>query len=179
MGEVKKRKYLPEKYPLRPEVKDIDKDKLVKMLISAFADEILAYYMYFTAAYALKGHASKRLESVFLDIAKDELDDHAKKLMDRLQDFDVDPPDFRDLWDLSKCKYPELPEDPYAVDEWLVAAVKAERCALEHYREIYDYVTNKDPVTEEIIEEIMRDEVEHETTFKTLLSKEGMKKLEG
>ena len=82
MSEVRKRKYLPEKYPLRPEVKDVDKDKLVKMLISAFADEVLAYYMYFTAAYAIKGHMSKRLESVFLDIAKDELDDHAKKLMD-------------------------------------------------------------------------------------------------
>ena len=177
MGEIKKYKYLPEEYPSRPEIKKLDKDKIVKMLLSAFADEILAYYMYFIAAYALKGHVSKKLESVFIDVGKDELEDHAKKLMDRLQDFDVDPPDFRDLWDLSKCKYPELPDDPYDVDAWLAAAVKAEICAIEHYREIYEYVSPNDPVTEEVIEDIIKDEAEHETIFRTLLSKKGAKKV--
>lgn len=79
------------------------------MLLSAFADEILAYYMYFIATYALKEYVSKGLESVFVDISKDELEDLAKKLMDRLQGFDGDPQGFRDLWNLSKYKYPELP----------------------------------------------------------------------
>jgi len=61
------------------------KIKIAKMLLSAFADEILAYYMYFIATYALKEYVSKGLESVFVDISKDELEDLAKKLMDRLQ----------------------------------------------------------------------------------------------
>lgn len=173
----KKYSNLPEKYPERPEIKNIDPGKLVNMLLSAFADEILAYYMYLIAGYALRGHVSKELEGVFNEIGKDELEDHAKKLADRLQDFDVDPPDFRDVWELSKCKYPELPDDAFNVDEWLLASVKAEKCALSHYREIFEYVFGKDPVTEEIIEDIIKDEAEHETIFRMLLSKEGVKKL--
>jgi len=43
---------------------------------------------------------------------------------------------------------------------------------------IYEYVSPKDPVTEEVVEEIMEDEAKHETIFRMLLSKEGLKKLE-
>ena len=96
---------------------------------------------------------------------------------DRLQSFDGDPLGFRDLWNLSKYKYPELPNDPYDVDTWLTAAVKAEACAIEHYREIYEYVSSNDPVIEEIIENIVKDEAEHETIFRTLLSKGRARKV--
>jgi hypothetical protein len=36
----------------------------------------------------------------------------------------------------------------------------------------------RDPVTEEIVEEILRDEVRHRTNLLNLLSKEGLKRLE-
>lgn len=178
MSEPKKYKHLPDKYPRREEIRGIDANTLVNMLLSAFADEILAWYQYYISAYAVKGNVSKELEDVFNEIAEDELNDHAKKLADRLQDFDVDPPDFRDLWQLSKCKQTELPEDPHDVDGFILAGVLAERCALNHYREIFQYVFGKDPITEEIIEDIIKDEAEHETIFRNLLSKEGLKKLE-
>lgn len=177
-SEPKKYRYLPEKIPAREEVRGIDSATLIKMLLSAFADEVLAWYQYYVSAYAIKGYISKELENVFKKIAEDELNDHAKMLADRLQDFDVDPPDFRDLWQLSRCKQTELPEDPYDVDGFLVASIIAERCALSHYREIFSYVFGKDPATEEIIEDIIKDEAEHETIFRSLLSKEGLKRLE-
>ncbi|MEM2006614.1 MAG: ferritin-like domain-containing protein [Sulfolobales archaeon] len=170
MSEPGKYVYKPSKYPLRPEVMGIDKEVLVNMLLSAFADEILAWYQYYVTAYALKGSVASELEEVFREVADDELNDHAKKLADRLQDFDVDPPDFRDLWQLSKCRQTELPKDPYDIDGFLEASVKAEECALEHYREIFQYVFGKDPVTEEIVEDIMKDEAEHETIFRNLKS---------
>lgn len=177
MSEPGKFKYKPDKYPERPEIRGIDVEKLVEMLLSAFADEILAWHQYYVSAYAIRGHLSTELEKIFKEIAEDELNDHAKKLADRLQDFDVDPPDFRDLWQLSKCKQTELPEDTHDVDGFLIAGILAEKCALEQYREIYMYVFGKDPVTEELIEEIIEDEAKHETIFRNLLSKEGLKKL--
>ncbi len=177
MSEPRKYEYKPKEYPERPEIRGIDVGKLVDMLLSAFADEVLAWYQYYLSAYAIRGHASTELEDVFKEIADDELDDHAKKLADRLQDFDVDPPDFRDLWQLSRCRQTELPSDPHDVDGFLAASVKAERCALEHYREIFSYVFGKDPVTEEIIEDIIKDEAEHETIFRNLLSKAGLERL--
>lgn len=170
------RKYLPDKMAPRFELREIDAEKLVQLLLSAFADEMLAHYMYLMASQAVRGSPSRvlELERVFLEIAKDELEDHAMRLLKRLQHFDVDPPDFRDLWELSRCKYPELPQDRFDIDAWLVAAVKAERCAIEHYREIYDYVKGRDPVTEDLVKNILKDEVEHETIFRSLLSREGL-----
>lgn len=178
MVEPRKYQNVPEKYPRRPEVVGVDVDVLVKHLLSAFADEILAWYQYYVSAYAVRGNVSTEIEDVFKEIGDDELNDHAKKLADRLQDFDVDPPDFRDLWQLSKCRQTELPADPHDIDGFLIASILAEKCALEHYREIFNYVFGKDPVTEEIIEDIIKDEAEHETVFRNLLSKNGLKKLE-
>ncbi|MEM0501889.1 MAG: ferritin-like domain-containing protein, partial [Ignisphaera sp.] len=86
MAEPKKYRYLPEKFPVREEVRGIDSATLVNMLLSAFADEILAWYQYYVSAYAVKGNISTELEDVFRKIAEDELNDHAKKLADRLQD---------------------------------------------------------------------------------------------
>lgn len=178
MSEPRKYEYLPARHPKRPEVLGLDTKVLVSHLLSAFADEVLAWYQYYISAYAVRGNVSVEIEDVFKKIGEDELEDHAKMLADRLQDFDVDPPDFRDLWQLSKCRQTELPRDPHDVDGFLIASVLAERCALEHYREIYNYVFGKDPITEEIIEDIIKDEAEHETMFRNLLSKDGLKKLE-
>ncbi len=178
LGEPSKYKYLPEKYPKRDELTGVDPDTLVKYLLSAFADEVLAWYQYYVSAYAVKGNISTKIEEIFRKIAEDELNDHAKKLADRLQDFDVDPPDFREIWQLSRCRQTQLPEDSHDIDGFLIAAVLAEKCAINHYKEIYKYVFGKDPITEEIIEDIIRDESEHETVFKNLLSKEGLKRLE-
>lgn len=178
MGEPRKYRYMPEKFPRRAEVTGIESSVLVNMLLSAFADEVLAWYQYYLSAYAIRGNLSTELEGVFKEVAEDELNDHAKKLADRLQDFDVDPPDFRDLWQLSKCRQTELPEDPHDVDGFIIAGILAERCALEHYRELFQYTHGRDPATEEIVEDIIRDEAEHETIFRNLLSKDGLRRLE-
>ena len=171
MSEPRKYKYMPEELPERPEIRDIDPKKIVDYLLSALADELLAFYHYRIAASALKGNLSEEIAEVFKKTAEDELEDHFEKLVNRLQDFDVDLPDFRDIWSLSRCRYPDLPEDPYDIDAWLKTGLEAEKCALEAYREIYDYVKDKDPVTEEMIEEIISDEAEHFTLFRDLLSK--------
>jgi Protein distantly related to bacterial ferritins len=94
-------------------------------------------------------------------------------IADRLQDFDVDPPkDITKLWDISGCKYPSIPSDPYDIDAWIEAAIKAEECAIGGYKKLYEYTHGKDPVTEELAEEILRDEVRHRTELRNLLTRE-------
>ncbi len=151
---------------------NVDKGKIVEMLLSAYADEWIAAYYYTLTAYTIKGPLSEEIGEHFLKEAEEELNKHARMIADRLQDLDVDPPrDIAKLWDISSCKYPPLPEDPYDVDAWLVAAVKAEECAISVYRKIFEYTHGKDPVTEELAEDILRDEVRHRTELKNLLSK--------
>lgn len=166
MSEPKKYKYIPKKLYERAEIRNLDKKKLVEYLLSAFADEVLAWYQYYISLYAVKGNVSSEIEEVFKKIAEDELNDHAKQLADRLQHFDVDPPDFRDLWNLSKCKQTELPEDPHDIDGFLIAAILAEECALKYYREIFQYVFGKDP----------KNESEHKIIFRNLLPEAICKK---
>jgi bacterioferritin len=160
-------------------VEPVDVKKLIDMLLSAFADEWVASYYYTLTAYAIQGHVSEEIAEHFLKEAEEEWGKHARMLADRLQDFNVHPPrQFTALWEISSCKYPKTPEDPFDIDGWLIAAIKAEECAIKTYRELYSFTHGRDPVTEEIAEEILRDEVRHRTNLLNLLSKEGLKRLE-
>ncbi|MFN3803444.1 MAG: ferritin-like domain-containing protein [Pyrobaculum sp.] len=152
----------------------VDKDEVVKRLLSAFADEWIAAYYYIYTAYVIRGPLSEEISEHFLKEAEEEINKHAKMIADRLQDFDVDPPsDFAKLWEISGCKYPPLPQDPYDIDGWIATAVKAEECAIAAYRELYRLTHGVDPVTEELAEEILADEVRHRTSLKNLLSKKA------
>ena len=175
MGEPPKYKYMPEELWTTPDLKGVDPKRVVDLLLAALADELLAFHQYMLTAYALKGPYSEEISEVFKKIAKDELEDHFTRIAERLQDFNVDIPDFRDFWSLSRCKQPPLPQDPYDLDAWLKAAIEAEECAISYYREIYDYVKDKDIRTEELIEHILTDEIEHYTLFKNLLTKAASK----
>lgn len=160
-------------------VEQIDVKKLIDMLLSAYADEWIAAYYYTLTAYAIQGHVSGEIAEHFLKEAEEEWGKHARMIASRLQDFNVHPPRlFTTLWELSKCKYPKLPEDPFDIDGWLIAAIKAEECAIRTYRELFAYTHGKDPVTEELAEDILRDEVRHRTELLNLLSRDGLKRLE-
>ncbi len=160
-------------------VEKIDMRKLVDMLLAAYADEWVASYYYTLTAYAIKGHNSEQISKHFLEEAEEEWKKHARMIANRLQDFDVDPPrDLAKLWEISGCKYPEVPSDPYDIDGWIIAAVMAEECAIKTYKELYAYTHGRDPATGELAEDILRDEVRHRTGLLNLLSREGLKRIQ-
>jgi len=154
--------------------REIDKGKLVEMLKKAYADEWIAGYYYKFIGYYVKGPFSEDIEELFTETAEEELREHTKMLADRLQQLGEDPPsDFKSLWELSPCKFPEIPQDPYNVQALLKAGVVAEECAIRAYRELYDYVHGVDPVTEEIARHLLSDETEHRTKFENMMAKQG------
>ena len=159
--------------------RNFDKDKLVEKLLSLFADEWIASYYYMYTALTVKGPYSNEVAELFMKEAKEEINKHAAMIAQRLQELDVDPPkDFRELYNISKCKYPELPKDPYDIDGFIIAAIKAEICAIQGYKDLYDFAHGPDPVTEELAEELIKDETRHRTELYNMLSKEGVKRLE-
>ncbi len=158
---------------------NLDRDKLVKKLLSLFADEWVAAYYYMYTAMAVKGPNSEEIAELFMREAKEEINKHANMIAQRLQELDVEPPkNFKELYDISGCKYPELPEDPYDIDGFIIAAIKAEICAIKGYKDLYDFVHGPDPVTEELAEELIKDETRHRTELYNLLSRDGVKRLE-
>ncbi|MCX8196035.1 MAG: ferritin-like domain-containing protein [Acidilobaceae archaeon] len=161
-------------------VKQVDEKRLSQALLAAYADEWVAGYYYTLTAYSIQGPVAGEIAENFLKEAKEELTKHAIMIAERLQSLEVElPRDFKALFEISRCKYPELPQDPFDVDGWLIAAIKAEECAIEGYKELYELTHGKDPVTERLAVELLEDEVRHRTELMSLLSEEGLKRLVG
>lgn len=147
-------------------------------LLSAYADEWIAGYYYMLTAELVQGHMSGVIAEEFRKEATEEITKHARMIAERLNELGVDPPkDFTKLWEISGCKYPELPEDNHDIDGFLIAAIKAEICAIKAYKELFDLTHGVDPATEELAEDLLRDEVRHRTEMVNLLSKEGLERL--
>lgn len=159
-------------------VKSVDLEKIKEKLLKAFADEWVAGYYYMLTAEIVQGPLSDVIADEFKKEAMEEISKHATAIAERLAELGVEPPrDFSKLWEISGCKYPPLPGDPFDVDGFIIAAVKAEICAIKAYRELYELTHGVDPVTEELAEDLLRDEVRHRTEMVNLLSREGLERL--
>lgn len=155
------------------ERREVSKEKVVELLKRAYADEWIAGYYYVFLGYFARGLFSEDIAELFTKVAKEELEEHTKMIADRLAQLDEDPPfDFRALWDLSTCKFPELPKDPYDAVSILKAGVEAEECAIKVYKELFEYVHCVDPVTEDVVRHILADEEEHRALFNNMLPKQ-------
>ena len=156
----------------------VDVEEVKRRLLSAYADEWIAGYYYMFTAEVIQGPNSGFIAEEFRKEAEEEITKHARMIAERLNELGVEPPrDFTKLWELSGCKYPPIPQDPHDVEGFIIAAVKAEICAIKAYKELYDLTHGVDPVTEELAEDLLRDEVRHRTELVNLLSKEGLERL--
>lgn len=155
------------------------RDKIVKKLLEAYADEWIAGYYYQLTAITIQGPNSETIAKHFLEEAEEEINKHSRLIAERLNQLNVDlPRDFSKLMEISGCKYPPIPNDPHDLDGWIIAAIKAEMCAINAYKELYELTHGVDPVTEELAEELLADETKHRTDLTDLLTKEGLKRLE-
>jgi bacterioferritin len=146
---------------------DMDVDKLVEMLNRALADEWLAYYQYWIGAQVLEGPMRGQAEAELLEHAADELR-HAQMLVDRIIQLGGTPlltPE--DWYRWTNCGY-EAPEDP-SVRRIVQQNIAGEQCAIKTYRKLADLTRETDPVTYEMVLEIMRDEIEHEDDLEAIL----------
>lgn len=166
---------IPHGHELFPQTK---KEEIIQKLLEAYADEWVAGYYYQLTAITLQGPLSEILSKHFLEEAEEEINKHARMIAERLDQLDVElPRDFSQLMQISGCKYPPIPNDPYDTDGWLIAAIKAEICAINAYKKLYELTHSVDPVTEELVEELLADETKHRTDLISLLTKEGLERL--
>jgi len=144
----------------------IDVDDLIEKLNKALADEWLAYYQYWIGAKVAKGPMRGAVALELEEHATEELG-HALMLVERILQLGGTPllaP--RDWYDMTNCGY-ELPEDPY-VEVLLEQNIKGEQCAIEVYQKLVDFTKDTDPVTYEMVLQIMTDEITHEEDLQGL-----------
>ncbi len=148
------------------EIVGMDVGKLIELLNKAFADEWLAYYQYWVGSKVVRGPMKEAVIAELVQHSADELR-HAGLLTDRIIQLGGTPilkPE--DWYKLTNCGY-DAPEDP-SVKNILEQNVKGERCAIEVYNALLETTAHKDPVTYNIVLQILQDEVEHEEDLQSL-----------
>nr|QGT50882.1 ferritin [uncultured Elusimicrobia bacterium] len=144
----------------------LDVDQLIKLLNKAYSDEWFAYYQYWVGAKVAEGVLSGPIVVELEEHAKEELH-HASRLADRIGELGGTPvlsPE--DWYKESNCEY-LVPADPEAA-VILRQNIASERCAIEVYEKLLEFIDGKDPITEDIIHDILADEVEHEDDLEKL-----------
>jgi len=69
-------------------------------------------------------------------------------------------------YDVTSCGY-DAPNDPF-VEAILEQNIKGERCAIGFYKRLLDATQGKDPITHNIVLQILQDEVTHEEDLQSL-----------
>lgn len=138
----------------------LDVKKLLDILNRAYCDEWLSYYQYWLGAKLVEGIPRASLEPEMLEHAADELK-HAGRLADRIIELggtpEIDP---KNWFKLTNCGY--LPPADESLDVILDQNIRSERCAIDVYNDILNYVKGKDMVTGNMVRKIMEEEMDHE-----------------
>lgn len=139
---------------------DMDVKQLIGVLNKAFCDEWLAYYQYWIGAKVVKGPMKEAVIAELTQHAADELR-HADMLAMRIIQLGGTPITKPSEWhEHSNCGY-DAPDIPFVKDV-LDQNIKGEQCAITTYKNLINITSSKDPVTYNIVLQILQDEVEHE-----------------
>ena len=152
------------------------RERILDMLYKRYAEEILQWYHYMIVAPFLQGKERPSIENKFAEFADDELNDHASKLLKRIDELGGDIETLKNidaLKVLSECEY-TAPEKPYDTPQLLRINVEHEKCAIEGYKKLCETAKDVDPVTYDIAIEILKDEEEHLNELENFLADMNM-----
>lgn len=142
-----------------------DREAVIKLLNAALATEYVCVLRYYRHYFMAKGMLADSVKAEFLEHAKQE-QEHAGMLAERIVQLGGEPdlnPDT--LTARSHAEYKEGTDLRDMVRENLIA----ERIAIDSYREMINFVGDKDTTTKRILERILAQEEEHADEFADLL----------
>ena len=149
----------------------LDRDTVVRLLNEALATEIVCVLRYKAHFYMASGINAKSIAAEFLEHANEE-QGHADQIAERITQLDGVPNFSPEGLQMRSHAEFIVPDDIAAmIEENLVA----ERIAIDSYREIINYVGDKDTTTKRLLEGILAVEEEHAEDMKTLMENLGMK----
>ena len=143
-----------------------DKATVIKLLNDALATEYVCVLRYMRHYFMASGMLADSVKAEFLEHAQQE-QEHANKIAERIVQLGGEPdlnPDT--LTRRSHAEYQEGKDLRDMVTEDLIA----ERIAIDSYREMIDYIGDRDTTTKRILESILAQEEEHADEFADLLN---------
>jgi bacterioferritin len=149
------------------EIIGMDVGNLLDLLNKAYADEWLAYYQYWVGSKVVKGPMKEAAIAELVEHAADELR-HADMLTARIIQLGGTPViEPKDWYKNTNCGY-DAPEDPF-VKNVIAQNIKGEQCAIGVYSSLLRDTKDADPVTYNVVLQILQDEEEHEEDLQSLM----------
>ena len=142
-----------------------DPEKVCELLNEALATELLCVLRYKRHYFMASGMASESVKGEFLEHANQE-SGHADKLAERIVQLGGEP-DFNPA-NIATRSHAEYVEGS-SLREMIYEDLVAERVAIQSYTEMLTYLHGKDPVTYEVVREILAVEEEHADDMVSLL----------
>lgn len=144
-------------------IKNLENKDLVTLLQSALAEEYLQWYQYTVVIPFAVGQDRVNIVEAFKEHAKDELEDHAAWLIERINQLDGVPTlvDEPSKWNLCAVHKYITPKPPYDVCTLLEQNIQSEKGAIETYTALEAVTRDNDVVTNRKVKEILADEQGH------------------
>jgi bacterioferritin len=146
-----------------------DREQVIKVLNDVLATELVCTLRYRRHYYMASGINSEAVKDEFLQHAKDE-EQHTEWVATRIVQLNG-APNFNPegLTTRSHSEYAEGTDLVSMIREDLVA----ERIAIQSYSEIGRWLSDRDPTSRKVIEDILKTEEDHAEDMKSLLERMG------
>jgi bacterioferritin len=142
-----------------------DRENVLKLLNDSLATELLCVLRYRRHHFMARGIHSQSVAQEFLDHSNEELT-HADRIAERIVQLGGSP-------DLAPDGIARRSHAEYVEGDSLVSMIRedlvAERIAIDSYRDIIQYLGDRDPTTRRMLEEILAVEEEHADELSDLL----------
>ncbi|RCL22084.1 bacterioferritin [Pseudomonas sp. AFG_SD02_1510_Pfu_092] len=142
-----------------------DRERIISLLNEALATELVCTLRYKRHYFMASGVKASVAAEEFLEHANQEAE-HADRLAERIVQLGGEP-DFNPD-NLSKNSHAQYVAGS-TLKEMVLEDLVAERIAIDSYREIIQYIGDKDPTTRRIFEDILAQEEEHADDMSDLL----------
>jgi len=150
---------------LSPDRQD-DREHLIEMLTQAYWMEIETVMSYLASSINPDGvRAQEIIESLEEDV-EEELD-HAKQFGNRIKELYGVVPGSLDF--NAEQSYLQPPDEQTDIVHVIKGVIEAETGAIEHYNAIIEFCEGRDPVTQDMVIEILHDEEGHRRLFEGFL----------
>ena len=143
-----------------------DREEIIKLLNSSLATELVCVLRYKRHYFMANGLKASIAADEFKEHAEQEAE-HADKLAERIVQLGGEPEFNPDL--LSRNSHAQYVAGN-SLKEMVYEDLVAERIAIDSYREIIQYIGDKDPTTRRIFEDILAQEEEHADDMADILA---------
>ncbi|PIP19306.1 MAG: bacterioferritin [Candidatus Omnitrophica bacterium CG08_land_8_20_14_0_20_41_16] len=152
-------------------ITEINLKDLARDLNKAYADEWLAFYLYWYMASTVSGRAYKDVKEMLQELAKDELE-HAGELADLIIKLgDAPLADPMDLEKNANAPYFMPPKNTADINRIMRIVAEAEAGTIEVYSKLAKKTFGKEYVIHQVLTHILSEEVTHEEMFENLLER--------